>query len=397
MLKATETKDTTTQVVSWRRWRVPQQVNLEPPVSRLESLQFMLLRVVNTTPFHLISIISSILSLCALRWYDSYVQTVEVTEFLEHTALNESKQWKLYISINFIIITLTVFDLSILFLPVNIRSPRSALTKSPYSRPIPAPPTPNRQIPKSSNHRTTPSRRTENLLVHWRRRRCPQHVDSSCSEDGYSPNQKHEFEIFRRGPEGRAWRRWAAAWSEVVLNVCVVVMGVIQMGLPVAAVKLVAHASNLSRLTQGARYMVGLNKRFFVEGQWSLDLTFITDRVIGMGLPASNCEALYRNPIQDVSHFFRSRFPDDHLIIDLCVERSYPHYYFYKTMKFPFDDHSVPALETLLSCCEAMGEFLHSHPQGVVAVHCKGGKGRTGVALSSWLLYSGITLVRVGE
>ena len=38
-----------------------------------------------------------------------------------------------------------------------------------------------------------------------------------------------------------------------------------------------------------------------------------------------------------------------------------------------------------------MDKWLKQNPKNVVAVHCKGGKGRTGVMCSAWLMYQVFT------
>ena len=47
--------------------------------------------------------------------------------------------------------------------------------------------------------------------------------------------------------------------------------------------------------------------------------------------------------------------------------------------RFPFDDHTAPTLKTVLAFCHNAMTFLQEDHQNVIAVHCKGGKGRTGV------------------
>ncbi|CAB4017144.1 phosphatidylinositol 3,4,5-trisphosphate 3-phosphatase TPTE2-like [Paramuricea clavata] len=50
------------------------------------------------------------------------------------------------------------------------------------------------------------------------------------------------------------------------------------------------------------------------------------------------------------------------------------------------DDHNVPKLRELLEFCNDVREWLNSDSENVVAMHCKGGKGRTGTAICTWLL-----------
>ena len=58
--------------------------------------------------------------------------------------------------------------------------------------------------------------------------------------------------------------------------------------------------------------------------------------------------------------------------------------------KYPFMDHNAPAFELLLPCCAHMHSYLQNDPDNIVAVHCKAGKGRTGLMIVCYLLYGGL-------
>ena len=55
-------------------------------------------------------------------------------------------------------------------------------------------------------------------------------------------------------------------------------------------------------------------------------------------------------------------------------------------------DHNAPELHTLISFCDKAKAFLNASPQNVVAVHCQGGKGRTGLFCSALMLWTGFRL-----
>ncbi|KAK6589173.1 membrane bound phosphatase with 3 transmembrane domains and a dual specificity phosphatase [Cryptosporidium xiaoi] len=153
--------------------------------------------------------------------------------------------------------------------------------------------------------------------------------------------------------------------------------------------KLIGYMVNLRRLTIILRKQVGQNKRFYTSGEYCLDLVYITDRIIAMGLPAFNIEAIYRNPISEVSAFFSTKYPKKHMIINLCNERElYPLDYFHNIISCPFPDHQVPTIGSLFIVCFIILNYLVSKKDNVVAIHCKGGKGRTGMVVVAWLLYS---------
>ena len=56
-----------------------------------------------------------------------------------------------------------------------------------------------------------------------------------------------------------------------------------------------------------ARHLVSQNKKRFTQDGFDLDLVYLTDEIICMGLPAEGKEAFYRNPIDVLVRFFESR------------------------------------------------------------------------------------------
>lgn len=58
--------------------------------------------------------------------------------------------------------------------------------------------------------------------------------------------------------------------------------------------------------------------------------------------------------------------------------------------KYPFMDHNAPAFELLLPCCAHIHSYLQEDQDNIVAVHCKAGKGRTGLIIVCYLLYGGL-------
>jgi len=143
-----------------------------------------------------------------------------------------------------------------------------------------------------------------------------------------------------------------------------------------------------NRLPTAVRYKVRMNKMSFRDKDFNLDLCYITSRVISMSVPSTGREAVYRNPIESVVKFFEQRHRDRYMLYDLCLERSYDVDKFHgRVQHFKFTDHSVPTLTMMLRFCNSVQKWMMQHPENVIAVHCKGGKGRTGTMVCAWLLY----------
>ena len=133
-----------------------------------------------------------------------------------------------------------------------------------------------------------------------------------------------------------------------------------------------------------------------------------------MGFPSEGAEGVYRNPMSQVvtcpeitprsrrDHaeiswpmsqvvaFLEKRHKEHYMVYNLCSERSYDPAKFNNRVKiFPFDDHNPPPLRMIPRLCASVDEFLGEHPENVVVLHCKAGKGRTGTMICSYLVYAG--------
>jgi len=139
------------------------------------------------------------------------------------------------------------------------------------------------------------------------------------------------------------------------------------------------------------KHIVSKKKRRFKADGFDLDLSYIGKHLIAMGFPASNMEAAYRNSMSEVQKFLNKYHKGHYKVYNLCSERHYKETEFEKVAVYGFDDHNACPWKLLFDCCTDIQTFLKADEKNNVAVvHCKAGKGRTGLVLSAYLLFAGI-------
>ena len=140
--------------------------------------------------------------------------------------------------------------------------------------------------------------------------------------------------------------------------------------------------------------LVSKQKRRFQDPDFDLDMSYITEKVIAMGFPSTGVEKMYRNSLSDIIKFFHMRHNDQVKVYNLCLEKDriynknvFPNN---KVGLFPATDHNPSPIKLILEFCIDICLYLINNPDGVAAVHCKAGKGRTGVMICSYLVFSGL-------
>ncbi|XP_077035609.1 tensin-3 isoform X4 [Agelaius phoeniceus] len=122
-----------------------------------------------------------------------------------------------------------------------------------------------------------------------------------------------------------------------------------------------------------------------------LDLTYITERIIAVSFPAGCSEETYLHNLQEVTQMLKSKHGDNYLVLNLSEKiydlgKLHP-----KIMDVGWPDFHAPLLDKVCTICKAMESWLDNDPQHVVVIHCRGGKGRIGVVISSYMHFTNVS------
>ncbi|XP_065398053.1 tensin-3 isoform X10 [Macaca fascicularis] len=128
-----------------------------------------------------------------------------------------------------------------------------------------------------------------------------------------------------------------------------------------------------------------------MEGGHGLDLTYITERIIAVSFPAGCSEESYLHNLQEVTRMLKSKHGDNYLVLNLSEKRYDLTKLNPKIMDVGWPELHAPPLDKMCTICKAQESWLNSDPQHVVVIHCRGGKGRIGVVISSYMHFTNVS------
>ncbi|KAI2667121.1 Tensin-3 [Labeo rohita] len=128
-----------------------------------------------------------------------------------------------------------------------------------------------------------------------------------------------------------------------------------------------------------------------MEEGYELDLTYVTERIIAVSFPQDCFEETYLRNLRDVTRMLKSKHADNYLVINLSERKQELTKMNPKTLDTGWPDFHAPPLDKICTICKAVEDWLNADPLHVVVIHCRGGKGRIGVVISSFVHFTDVS------
>ncbi|XP_051735764.1 tensin-3-like isoform X3 [Ctenopharyngodon idella] len=128
-----------------------------------------------------------------------------------------------------------------------------------------------------------------------------------------------------------------------------------------------------------------------MEEGYELDLTYVTERIIAVSFPQDCFEETYLRNLRDVTRMLKSKHADNYLVINLSERKQELTKMNPKTLDTGWPDFHAPPLDKICTICKAIENWLNTDPLHVVVIHCRGGKGRIGVIISSFVHFTDVS------
>uniref|UniRef100_A0A8P4KJ85 Tensin 3 n=1 Tax=Dicentrarchus labrax TaxID=13489 RepID=A0A8P4KJ85_DICLA len=128
-----------------------------------------------------------------------------------------------------------------------------------------------------------------------------------------------------------------------------------------------------------------------MEKPQRVDLTYITERIITIFCPPGSPEEIYLQNLQEIIHMLQSKHGHSYMLINLSQKNDTLTQMNHKVLDTGWVDLLAPNLDQIFSVCTMMENWLQSHPKHVLVLHCRGGKGRLGVLVASYIHFSNMS------
>uniref|UniRef100_A0A6P7EYM4 Tensin n=1 Tax=Diabrotica virgifera virgifera TaxID=50390 RepID=A0A6P7EYM4_DIAVI len=122
----------------------------------------------------------------------------------------------------------------------------------------------------------------------------------------------------------------------------------------------------------------------------TMDLSYVTERIISMWFPSSATPHSYRQGQQQASHMLRNKHGDNYMVFNLSQPKRALRNEHKHVKEVGWMPNLAPPLERLCSICKEIESWLSGDQHRIAVLHARGNKDKLGVIVSSYMHYSSI-------
>ncbi|XP_056635670.1 tensin-1 isoform X11 [Diorhabda sublineata] len=125
-------------------------------------------------------------------------------------------------------------------------------------------------------------------------------------------------------------------------------------------------------------------------GASTMDLGYVTERIISMWFPSTATSRSYRQGQQQVAHMLKNKHGDNYMVFNLSEPKRSLRNEHKNVKEVGWAPNLAPPLEKLCSMCKEIDSWLSGDKHRIAVLHSRGNKDKLGVIVSAYMHYSSI-------
>ncbi|XP_060722613.1 si:ch211-191a24.3 isoform X2 [Tachysurus vachellii] len=115
------------------------------------------------------------------------------------------------------------------------------------------------------------------------------------------------------------------------------------------------------------------------------DLNYMTERIIAVSFNHTCPEKTYLHNLYNITQMLQSKHSDKYMVMNLSEPREELSRINVRVLDVGWPEQHAPSLHLLCSVCKSIENWLNTHSEHVLLLHCRGTKDRIGVVISSYI------------
>ena len=119
------------------------------------------------------------------------------------------------------------------------------------------------------------------------------------------------------------------------------------------------------------------------------DLSYILPNLIAMAFPAVGISQQWRNNRNDIAQFLQKHHTNHYKVWNLTEEEYETEEFENNVIHCGFLNHQCPKFNRLIDIVKQIVTYLNEDSMNTAVIHCRAGRGRTGIVICSVLIALG--------